>query len=167
MLLIRLALFFFNMLLPPQHLKKRGSMKQFLDDPIHMTILRHDSTLLDFRHYASPSVSHKNILAIGHKINHPSRGKGGVNVMSFPISWMWEVEEELVEYIPNEYPRGKGPTLLGTVDRSFRMLGVGVMAIRDLEDEEIFIDYKFSKGEGRPKWYEQVEDGDGRWKKEE
>lgn len=151
----------------PEHLKKQGSMKQFLDDPKHLTLLRHDDTLIDSRSYFS-KCHETNPYTLAHFANHPEKGVKP-NVIHLPIDFPADVEhEEVAEFLPNRYPAGFGPTWLGTPDRSCCGYGIGLIASRDVEDEEVFMNYKFNPdAEGLPDWFDGVEGGDeGRWKED-
>jgi len=87
--------------------------------------------------------------------------------MALPIDFQYytEEEEELGGFIPNIWK--KEPTVLGSVDRSYSMMGMCMMATRDIWDgEEIFVNYRFNPNAiGLPDWYTPVKDGadEARW----
>lgn len=65
----------------------------------------------------------------------------------------------LDRYVPNTYARE--PMLLGpkAMDRdTIAMHGFGLMASRDISNEELFYDYRLSPGKSYPSWYQPCDE---------
>ena len=77
----------------------------------------------------------------------------------------------LDRYVPNTY--AKEPMLTGpkALDRDvIKMHGFGLMASRDITNEELFYDYRLSPGNGPyPDWYHPIDEESlkNRWWEEE
>lgn len=153
---------------PKEHLINVQAVQHiFKHDPKHQLSMRYDDMLVDSRKepYTVLDNEHSNALAIAHIVNHPGKeeGDGGPNcstvMLDFWEKYNWK-ECGLDRYIPNTY--AKPPMMLGpqAFDREkVCMHGLGLVAMRDLENEELFYDYRLSPGSGDeasnsyPAWY--------------
>ena len=177
---------------PKEHLQSATlqTQMQLSEDPRHQLSLRYDDILIDSRH--SPYTVVKNLWALGHIFNHPppptpeskvapeqddeesddimpKQPHQGPNCVTVPINFtdkMIEGDmEKLRDFIPNEYEHkpkewAKSKSLYEKDD--VIMHGMGLVALRDVKDEELFYDYRLSpeskeKGGGGgnqyPSWY--------------
>ncbi|CAD7697430.1 unnamed protein product [Ostreobium quekettii] len=96
-------------------------------------------------------------LAMGHFANHPGKGMRP-NVMVAPLDLsfsptMPNKHRRLRAYIPNLtfYERGTEPRV------SDDIMGAVLIALRDLRDEEVFLNYRLTPHVSRPEWYEPVD----------
>lgn len=156
------------------------------DDPRDQLSVRYDGTLIDSRR--SPYTVMKNLWALGHIVNHPpapaSGGSGANDVRRFPPSGPNCVAvpvdftdralgqgpgTPLRDYVPNEHAPGADAPSDGD---GAVLRGLGLMARRDVADEELFYDYRLSPaGDGAagapqyPDWYHvwDQEALDNRW----
>ncbi|KAL3799802.1 hypothetical protein HJC23_010452 [Cyclotella cryptica] len=183
-----LLAFFPGKIWPKEHLMSASLQTQrnlSENDPRHQLSIRYDDILIDSRR--SPYTVVDNMWALGHVVNHPpaptmieqmSSGedpdsspstqrhyRGGPNCVTVPIDFtekMLEQHPELRRYIPNEYelpPQAWAKNAFDT--ENVIMNGMGIIALRDVQDEELFYDYRLSpdesiegKGSGQyPKWY--------------
>ncbi|KAL9180397.1 hypothetical protein ACHAXT_008367 [Thalassiosira profunda] len=92
-------------------------------------------------------------------IVHPDYGP---NCITVPINFtkqMLEKHEGLSDYLANEYEMPPKDYAKNALDsHHIAMHGVGLVALRDVKDEELFYDYRLSpdkdsKGGGYPSWY--------------
>ena len=131
---------------------------------------RFDSAVLD----GSKPVAKHNPFAVGHIINHPSAlapGKekaeilGDCNVIACPINFVSEIfDDEVLPHVPNAYDRP--PTLMSSeTARDSFALGTVLVAVRDIEDEELFLNYRYNPKIVAPPWYVEVssEESTRRW----
>ena len=81
--------------------------------------------------------------------------------MQVAVDFPFDIDPSLEEYIPNKFL--KAPTLLGTPDRTACMYGLRLVMIRDVKDEELFVNNWFQTGAKDlwPKWYSPMEGNDG------
>ncbi|KAL7430337.1 hypothetical protein ACHAXH_003073, partial [Discostella pseudostelligera] len=86
----------------------------------------------------------------------------GPNCVTVPISFterMFEGDnDKLRSYLPNEYEIPPTNVSKGMFEKdNIIMHGMGLVALRDVKDEELFYDYRLSPGEGgkgqHPSWY--------------
>jgi hypothetical protein len=147
----------------PEHLKKAGALDLFKDDPKHLILSRYDEVILDSRAYAD-KLHETNPYALCHMANHPARSVKP-NVVQLMLDFPSDIDHDVEHLIPNKY--AKPPTLLGTPDRSACMYGMCLIALRDVKNEELFVNYRFPPKfkENWPNWYTPVEtdDGEKRW----
>ncbi|KAL7518958.1 hypothetical protein ACHAWX_003757 [Stephanocyclus meneghinianus] len=183
-----LLAFFPGKIWPKEHLMAASLQTQrnlSENDPRHQLSMRYDDILIDSRR--SPYTVIDNMWALGHVVNHPpaptiteSNSPGddqdssastqchyhcGPNCVTVPIDFtesMLEQHPELRRYIPNEYelpPQSWAKNAFDT--ENVIMNGMGIISLRDVEDEELFYDYRLSpdkstegNGSGQyPKWY--------------
>ena len=145
-----------------EFLKGANALEQFADDPNHLVLMRTDDILIDARDF--DGVEHPtNPYALGHLANHPPEGKKP-NVMHLPIDFASDAfhsQTGVSDVVPNSY--AKKPTLLGTPDKSACMYGMAMVALRDVKDEELFLNYRFNPdAPGLPQWYAPVDDDQDR-----
>ena len=114
--------------------------------------------------------SNSNPFAIGHVVNHPPEGvrSNAITTMINFTSKLDLLSKKLEHYIPNIYARS--PMILGPsiVDiDTIHMHGFGLLASRDLCNEEILYDYRLSPGADHkyPDWYHicRKDELDNRW----
>ena len=170
---------------PREHLQNQRIGSHFMEDDHFQLSLRYDDILIDSR--KSPAVvldtERSNPWAIAHLANHPpkqqtssskskskSKPKSSVynipNCRPLPINYTSEMKlsEEEQKYVPNRYARK--PPLLGYNEAFERqdvyMHGMILVTTRDVENEELFYDYRLSGGSGSgsgtgghemPDWY--------------
>ena len=128
------------------------------DDNFHLS-MRYDDILIDSRKapYTVLNNANSNPFAIGHITNHPEKGVQP-NCRTVMINFtdkMGLKSAGLDRYVPNTYARE--PMLLGpkAMDRdTIAMHGFGLMASRDISNEELFYDYRLSPGKSYPSWYQ-------------
>ena len=140
----------------------------FENDPKQQLSLRYDDTLVDSRKapYTVLDDVNSNAFSVGHIVNHPPQ-LTLPNCSTTMIDFMEHMELDKVglgDYIPNTYV--KPPMMFGpnAMDREkVSMHSFGLIASRDLENEELFYDYLLSPGAGaggesesesdHPSWY--------------
>ena len=131
---------------------------------------RFDSAVID----GSKPVAKHNPFAVGHIVNHPSalapgqeRAEilGDCNVIACPINYVSEVfDKDVVPHVPNAYDRP--PTLMSSeTARNAFALGTVLVAVRDIEDEELYLNYRYNPKIAAPPWYVEVssEESSRRW----
>lgn len=139
-------------------------------------ISRFDGTIIDPRRWMKmyrnesdefaptifSGVQMSNPLSYGHMINHPSRGiKSNVVPASFTIK-----ESELGD-LRRFIPLAHGQVPDAKSSEKSRLLGVAMIALRPLEDEELFLNYRLNPSclQGLPEWYCPIneEEDSRRW----
>lgn len=144
------------------------------NDPRHQLSMRYDDILIDSRR--SAYTVYDNMWALAHVVNHPpappssedesdssiKQLRNGPNCVTTPIDFTKSMlkqhqDRDLTRYIPNEYevePKSWAKNALDTND--VIMNGMGLLALRDVQDEELFYDYRLSPASGAsiyPEWY--------------
>jgi hypothetical protein len=158
-----LVAFFPGMIWPKEHLANVNSVKHiFKDDPRHHLSMRYDDILVDSRKepYTVLDNDNSNAFAIAHVANHPRMQEEpncGTVMVDFLEKEKWN-DLGLARYVPNTY--AKPPMMLGPQALDLEkvyMHGFGLVAARDLENEELFYDYRLSPGDEEsstfPEWY--------------
>jgi hypothetical protein len=132
------------------------------DDNFQLT-MRSDETLIDPRRspYTVLTKEGSNPWAVAHIVNHPPKG-AMPNCRWVMINFTGPMKLQksgLMRYVPNTY--AKQPMLLGAkaMDRdNIVMLGLGLQAVRDVSNEELFLNYRLSGSkEGLPSWYHEID----------
>ena len=169
--------FFPGQIWPKEYLlnvKATSASSMFNNDPRHQLSIRYDDVLVDSRKapYTVLDNDYSNAFAIGHIVNHPppkAKGNGQdkdqtemPNCTTAMIDFMEHMEltkKGLDVYVPNTYV--KPPMVFGpnAMDREkVAVHSFGLISCRDLENEELFYDYRLSPGDGGgasyPSWYE-------------
>ncbi len=155
-------------------LNDNGALTIFDDDPKQQLSIRYDDVLVDSRRapYTVLDNDQSNAFAIGHIVNHPPGGELP-NCSTVMVDFMERMDlkkRNLDVYVPNTYV--KPPMMFGpnAMDREkIVMHSFGLVSSRDMENEELFYDYRLSPGDGRgndggdgtsagsgsyPSWYE-------------
>ena len=141
-------------------LNVKASSPVFKEDPKQQLSIRYDDILIDSRKapYTVLDNENSNAFGIGHIVNHPSKSNvpNCGTVMIDLMENMNLQQKGLDAYVPNTYV--KQPMMFGpqAMDREkVAMHGFGLIASRDLENEELFYDYRLSPGEevSYPSWY--------------
>jgi len=152
-----------------------GSTSVFKDDPNFQLSMRYDDILIDSRKSPYTVISggdHSNPFAIAHIANHPPRGVT-------PNCWTTMIDYHstridgggsLEKYVPNTYarpPKLIGPNLFdgSNSEGPIFMHGFGLVASRDICNEELYYDYRLSPGKfgtSYPDWYHEF-DKTNRW----
>jgi hypothetical protein len=99
----------------------------------------------------------------------------GPNTVTVPINFTADLSDDLRDYIPNEYELPPKSWAKDVFEKEkIIMHGMGLIALRDLKDEELFYDYRMSpnaKGSEAlyPLWYHvwDVDAAMNRWSNEE
>ncbi|GMH34381.1 hypothetical protein BSKO_02215 [Bryopsis sp. KO-2023] len=106
------------------------------------------------------SLEGRNPLALAHYVNHPGK-EHEPNIMVASVDLSFDQQRWLRPYIPNivfradkTVPHEEGSVLPGLV----------LVALRDLQDEEIFLNYRLSPHVKRPDWYTPV-DKEEEWRR--
>ena len=165
----------------------------FSQDNDFQLSLRYDEILIDSS--KSPAVvldtERSNPWAIAHLVNHPPHPNfvsnqtiksnpksvdnkkitSMPNCRSLPINYTEEMQlgKELKTFVPNRYARK--PLLLGSNEafehQDVFMHGMILVATRDIENEELFFDYRLNEIENttHPEWYHvcDEEETKNRW----
>jgi hypothetical protein len=153
--------FFPGSIWPKEYLLNvKAASNIFKNDPKHQLSIRYDDILVDSRKspYTVLDNENSNALSIGHIVNHPCLGVQP-NSSTVNIDFMENMnlkDAGLQKYVPNSYV--KPPMMFGpqAMDREkVSMHGFGLVASRDIENEELFYDYRLSPGNDRsyPDWY--------------
>lgn len=156
-----LVAFIPGQVLPKEYLlKASASLDSYLSqDDTHQLSLRSDDILIDSRKspYTVLSGESCNPWAIGHVLNHPPPNVIP-NCRTVPINFTEPMNLKstgLLRYVPNTYKRNPmwmGPKLLER--DTIIMHGMALMTRRDVENEELLYDYKFTAGDDdNPDWY--------------
>lgn len=132
----------------------------FQKDPRYHLSFRYDDILIDCRKspYTVLDDSNSNAFAVAHIANHPPESTTP-NCSTMAIDFIDDMklhELDLHTFVPNQYKRK--PMMLGprAVDfDSIMMHSMGLLSSRDVENEELFYDYRFSPAleKSYPVWY--------------
>lgn len=107
--------------------------------------------------YVDPQARHP--LARGHLINHPGKGTApNVLQASFTIPHTSDLDAWR-RYLPNctSTPAHAGQEQEGPVPEAAPVLGLALVAIQPLKDEELLLNYRLSTHVRRPSWYHPVD----------
>ena len=171
-----LVAFFPGGIWPKEYLSNAAfSTSIFKDDNNFQLSIRYDDILIDSRKAAYTVLNDvkSNPWAVGHIVNHPPKDVVP-NCRTVAINFTEKMKLEasgLDRYVPNTY--AKEPMLTGpkALDRDLiKMHGFGLMAARDITNEELFYDYRLSPGNGPyPDWYYPIDEESlkNRWWEEE
>ncbi len=172
-----LVAFFPGGIWPKEYLSNAAfSTSIFKDDNNFQLSVRYDDILIDSRKAAYTVLNdvNSNPWAVGHIVNHPPKDVVP-NCRTVAINFTEKMKLEasgLDRYVPNTY--AKEPMLTGpkALDRDLiKMHGFGLMAARDITNEELFYDYRLSPGNGPsyPDWYHPIDEESlkNRWWEEE
>jgi len=151
------------------------SQMELANDPLHQLAMRYDDYLIDSR--MSPYTVVKNLWAIAHIVNHPPLRKTGERddvfsgpncvtcSINFTEAMFRDQQDKLRDYLPNEYEQPPQEWTRSMFDdEKVVMHGLGLFALRDLEDEELFFDYRLSpddrqpNGQQYPHWYRVIDE---------
>ena len=144
--------------------------------------MRYDDVLIDSRR--SPYTVFENLWALGHVVNHPpahdrstpdneksttdseslNSRRGGPNCVTVPIDYTEAMlsahpTKDLKSFIPNEYELPPQSWAKNAFDKENTIMnGMGIIALRDVKDEELFYDSRLSPDESGEKsqyqsWY--------------
>lgn len=167
-----LIAFFGGRVWPKEYLLNvNASSSIFENDPKQQLSMRYDDILIDSRNspYTVLDNENSNAFALAHIVNHPARLETP-NCSTVMVDFMEKMElgkDGLDKYVPNTYI--KPPMLFGpnTMDREkVSMHSFGLVSTRDVENEEIFYDYRLSGNKSEhPDWYHIVneEESRNRW----
>ena len=160
-----LVAFFPGGIWPKEYLSNAAfSTSIFKDDNNFQLSIRYDDILIDSRKAAYTVLNDvkSNPWAVGHIVNHPPKNMVP-NCRTVAINFTEKMKlgaSGLDRYIPNTY--AKEPMLTGpkALDRDvIKMHGYGLMAARDITNEELFYDYRLSPGNGPyPDWYHPIDE---------
>lgn len=96
----------------------------------------------------------KNMWAVGHMVNHPTENSSP-NIMPVPVNWT-ACDHQLDACLP-----------WAVFSSSSTLKGLAFVAKREIEDEELFVDYRLNPGVmgGVPVWYHHVDQSEDlrRW----
>ena len=171
-----LVAFFPGGIWPKEYLSNAAfSTSIFKDDNNFQLSIRYDDILIDSRKAAYTVLNgvNSNPWAVGHIVNHPPKDVVP-NCRTVAINFTEKMKLEasgLDRYVPNTH--AKEPMLTGpkALDRDLiKMHGFGLMAARDITNEELFYDYRLSPGNGPyPDWYYPIDEESlkNRWWEEE
>ncbi|KAK9902730.1 hypothetical protein WJX75_004261 [Coccomyxa subellipsoidea] len=109
--------------------------------------------------------------SLAHYANHPPAGRRP-NIMI--AAYDFREEDSLRRYIPNVMFRScpatplDSPAFPGTGEKTLPsrpLLGLALVATREIEDEELLLNYRLSPGLARPSWYTAVDEAEDsrRW----
>jgi hypothetical protein len=156
----------------PVDLRSKSILEKLYPDDYHFLYCRYDGVLIDGRsalqtqdnEHLSKTKLFSHPFGVGHMLNHPPKGTSP-NVVALacdiPSKQFSKIGGtfplDLLDCLPNRYHTA--PSLLkGTYSPAVMMRTVVMMANRSLEDEELFLDYRFSPKVERPEWYTPVDD---------
>ena len=149
--------------LPKEYLTNpSASLNDYLShDNNYQLSIRSDDILIDSRcsPYTVLDEEGSNPWSLGHVVNHPPPNVSP-NCRTVMINFTEAMNLKstgLFRYVPNTYKRK--PMLFGQklFDRdSIVMHGMAIMTRRDVSNEELFYDYKFTGDEGNPSWYHKA-----------
>lgn len=146
---------------PKEHLLNSNALtKYFQQDPRHLLSMRYDDILIDSRKspYTVLDDVNSNAFAVAHIVNHPSE-LDEPNCSTLAIDFIDDMkldELDLLQFVPNQYK--KKPMMFGpqAVDTdSIRVHSMGLVALHDIKNQELFYDYRLSPGTHKalPEWY--------------
>jgi len=155
-------------------------------------IQRFDGTLIDASEAALkllPPLAAGNPLAVAHRVNHPPVGSKP-NVFCCPIDFTVPVPAELQPVLPNVRYAAAEALLIGSSGRrgsrtfadimrssladmasaessgsGVPLRGLALVALRELNDEELFLDFRLNPRKKCPAWYSPVNEEENlrRW----
>ena len=146
---------------PKEHLLNLNAIASYFNkDPrMHLSI-RHDDIMIDARKapYTVLDDVNSNAFAVAHIANHPSMlDQPNCSTLAIDFVENMQLKETNIEkFVPNTYK--KKPMLLGPQALDYeeiQMHSMGLISNRDLQNEEIFYDYRLTLGDGvpYPAWY--------------
>jgi hypothetical protein len=146
---------------PKEHLLNSNTLAPyFKKDPRHHLSIRYDDILIDCRKspYTVLDDKNSNAFAVAHIANHPSKGNEP-NCSTIAIDFIENMKLKKLKLdtlVPNTYKRR--PMIIGpqAMDlESINMHSMGLLASRDVQNEELFYDYRLSSGSEKsfPEWY--------------
>ncbi|TYZ59529.1 hypothetical protein PybrP1_003447 [[Pythium] brassicae (nom. inval.)] len=136
----------------PEHFKKVQHLREISDNPYARA--RFDSVVIDAKRESS---SPRNPLAVAHKINHPPAG-AKPNVMPFSFDFPPEepfTRAEFERLIPNSFV--EMPSRWSMFGKRALVHGLAFIATADIEDEELFLNYRYNPNNPLPEWYTPVD----------
>ncbi|OQR92475.1 hypothetical protein ACHHYP_03675 [Achlya hypogyna] len=115
---------------------------------------RFDGAIIDARHEAIPHVNH---LGLAQKVNHPPKGLSP-NVL--PVAFDFPSTEpftsaDFAKYIPNRYV--EEPSRFALFGRRGLVPGLALVALHDISDEELLLNYRYNPALPYPEWYSPVD----------
>uniref|UniRef100_K3W6Z4 SET domain-containing protein n=1 Tax=Globisporangium ultimum (strain ATCC 200006 / CBS 805.95 / DAOM BR144) TaxID=431595 RepID=K3W6Z4_GLOUD len=145
----------------PEHFKKPQYLQEISNNPYARA--RFDSVVIDAKRESSTP---RNPLAVAHKINHPPAGSKP-NVIPFSFDFPPEQPFTQAEYeklIPNSFV--EMPSRWSMFGKRALVHGLAFIATADIEDEELFLNYRYNPHNPLPEWYTPVdlESDQGMWK---
>jgi len=112
---------------------------------------------------------YRNPFGIGNYINHPPPGsQSNVFALQYDAASdrkdMSSIPSNLLHYMPNQMP---DPTKFDFLNCNF-VPSLIMLATRHIEDEELFLNYRFKPGIPLPGWYTQPDEEEAkqRWSTE-
>mmetsp|Transcript_2072 Transcript_2072/g.3789 ORF Transcript_2072/g.3789 Transcript_2072/m.3789 type:complete len:297 (-) Transcript_2072:231-1121(-) len=131
-----------------------------IDASIDISVIDDDDEGTWPMHYQPDSSRGRNTLgsrhnpyALAHKINH-GNSKENVNLLQIPYDFKDSFPKHLRPYIPNKLV---SRTLFNLQPEPLAWSQVYV-ALRDICDEELFVDYRINPDVGYPEWYKPVDE---------
>ncbi|KAF1335502.1 hypothetical protein FI667_g1153, partial [Globisporangium splendens] len=115
---------------------------------------RFDSVVIDAKRESSTP---RNPLAVAHKINHPPAGSKP-NVIPFSFDFPPEepfTQAEYQQLIPNSFV--EMPSRWSMFGKRALVHGLAFIATADIEDEELFLNYRYNPHNPLPEWYTPVD----------
>jgi hypothetical protein len=125
-----------------------------------LIIPRHDGTMIDVNGYSS---SRKNPFALAQHARHPPPDVHP-NCIRIQVDFVPEsanttrllgFPDYLMPYVPNEWGAdiSQAQVLHNALDPPDYKPGVALVALRELYDEELFVDYRLNPFRPQPDWY--------------
>ncbi|GAB9464310.1 hypothetical protein Gpo141_00001745 [Globisporangium polare] len=136
----------------PEHFKKPQYLQEISDNPFARA--RFDSVVIDAKRESSTP---RNPLAVAHKINHPPPGSKP-NVIPFSFDFPPEEPFTQLEHqklIPNSFV--EMPSRWSMFGKRALVHGLAFIATADIEDEELFLNYRYNPHNPLPDWYAPVD----------
>lgn len=150
----------------PEHLRDEKFAASLLPDEEHFLMGRADGCLVDGR---TAGLLPSSPLTFAHAANHPPAGRAA-NVLQvaydFPalsdsdvgIAKGGRFPERLRPLVPNRYHSPPKALFGGKLDQSALVESVVLLACRGgLQDQEVFMDYRFNPNMAHPDWYNPVD----------
>eukprot|EP01084_Bolivina_argentea_P281707 482049_1 len=156
----------------PKFVRDAKYQKELFPDPNFQLVMRCDNYVVDCKESAKCPW---HPWGIAQYSNHPIQGTGpNALQVAYDIpaasdaDWWASKNEifplELRRHVPYKYRKTPG-FLDGKFDKKVLVEGVLLVAMRDLENEEVFVNYRFPKTTWHPDWYHPVDkqEDDDRW----
>ncbi|CAK4756735.1 unnamed protein product [Aphanomyces euteiches] len=146
----------------PAPSKPEQSLEEFIRQELGYSLFVRNSTIPDAGRglfldgHAPADIPHKNHFALAQMVNHPPP-QTTPNVI--PMAFDFPPEEPFTtepfkSFIPNRFIHP--PSMLAMYGKRALVHGLVLVALNDIQDEEVFLNYRYNPNMEYPAWYTPV-----------